>query len=397
MAQRLSRYPLPPRLARVVVEAMARGAGEAGCRVAALLGMNARCERNDLLTALDLPPDERLREATAQLMRMARVSRRPASQNRDMGHPNSHRENRGSDGLGGRDEALLLAVLVGFPDRVARRRAGNRVMLASGVSAELAGEAPAYEFLVALDAEDRKDNPLPLVRMTARVEPEWLLELFPERIVEQVDLVWNRSSERVERVASLLYDKLMLEDTRGNAGDQEAAEMLARVAMEMGIEKFVDRELLEQFTMRVAVAGFEPVDVEGCVRELCLGLHSLADLRGASWSLLPLLEQQVNMRLLQELAPATVRLPTGRQTKVHYEQDRPPWIASRLQDFFGMRQTPAIGPEKTPLVIHLLAPNQRAVQTTSDLAGFWERLYPQVRRELMRRYPRHAWPESPVG
>jgi ATP-dependent helicase HrpB len=100
-------------------------------------------------------------------------------------------------------------------------------------------------------------------------------------------------------------------------------------------------------------------------------------------------------RRLEQIAPARIRLPSGRQTQVHYEPGKPPWIASRLQDFFGMRETPRIGPEQTPVVVHLLAPNQRAVQTTSDLAGFWERLYPQVRRELMRRYPRHSWPERP--
>ncbi|WP_254063595.1 ATP-dependent helicase C-terminal domain-containing protein [Granulicella sp. S190] len=91
----------------------------------------------------------------------------------------------------------------------------------------------------------------------------------------------------------------------------------------------------------------------------------------------------------------SVRLQNGRPTKIHYSGDKPPWIASRLQDFFGMRDTPRIGADHTPLVVHLLAPNQRAVQTTTDLAGFWERLYPQVRRELMRRYPRHSWPEGP--
>jgi ATP-dependent helicase HrpB len=80
---------------------------------------------------------------------------------------------------------------------------------------------------------------------------------------------------------------------------------------------------------------------------------------------------------------------------VHYEAGQPPWIASRLQDFFGMRQTPAIAGGAVPLVVRLLAPNQRPVQTTTDLAGFWQRLYPQVRKELSRRYPKHAWPENP--
>jgi ATP-dependent helicase HrpB len=68
-----------------------------------------------------------------------------------------------------------------------------------------------------------------------------------------------------------------------------------------------------------------------------------------------------------------------------------------LQDFFGMRETPAVARGAVPLVLLLLAPNQRPVQTTSDLAGFWQRLYPQVRKELARRYPKHAWPEDPLG
>ena len=88
-----------------------------------------------------------------------------------------------------------------------------------------------------------------------------------------------------------------------------------------------------------------------------------------------------------------LRLPAGREVTVHYEPGKPPWIESRLQDFFGVAQTPRIN--GIPVVVHLLAPNRRPVQVTTDLAGFWERLYPQVRRELSRRYPKHKWPEKP--
>jgi ATP-dependent helicase HrpB len=124
-------------------------------------------------------------------------------------------------------------------------------------------------------------------------------------------------------------------------------------------------------------------------------LLSFADLKVAARNFILLLEQKVGSRRLNQVAPESLRLQSGRQTKIHYEHGKTPWIASRLQDFFGMRETPRIGEGKTPLVIHLLAPNHRAVQTTTDLAGFWERLYPQVRRDMMRRYPKHAWPERP--
>jgi ATP-dependent helicase HrpB len=111
-------------------------------------------------------------------------------------------------------------------------------------------------------------------------------------------------------------------------------------------------------------------------RNLCLGLQSFGDLRNASRNFIPLLEEKLNMRLLDEIAPLSIRLKNGGQTKIHYKEGRPPWISSRLQDVFGIQEIPRIGPDNTPLVIHLLAPNHRAVQTTTVLAGFWERLQP---------------------
>ena len=143
MEQQLARFPLSPRLSRILVEALDRGVGEDGCLAAALLGLGVRSEKNDLLAAMDLPQEYRLRQHMEQLIRMA--------------HPPKQTRHD--------DEALLLSVLVGFPDRVARRRTGNQVLLSTGISAELAGETPPYEFMLALDAEDRQENPLPLIRM----------------------------------------------------------------------------------------------------------------------------------------------------------------------------------------------------------------------------------------
>jgi ATP-dependent helicase HrpB len=128
------------------------------------------------------------------------------------------------------------------------------------------------------------------------------------------------------------------------------------------------------------------------LRALACGRKSFAELEEvARRELLRTLHRQLP-RGLDAIAPASIKLPGGRQVHVHYEPGQPPWIASRLQDFFGMRETPRIAGGKVPLVARLLAPNQRPVQTTSDLAGFWERLYPQVRKELSRRYPKHKWP-----
>src|SRR5439155_6787411 len=99
-------------------------------------------------------------------------------------------------------------------------------------------------------------------------------------------------------------------------------------------------------------------------------------------------------QLLRAEAPERIRLPGGRKLPVHYEPGKPPWIESRLQDFFGSSSGPTICRGRVPLTLHLLAPNGRAVQVTRDLAGFWRQHYPALRRELARRYPRHPWPDD---
>jgi ATP-dependent helicase HrpB len=375
MMRRMARYPLAPRLSRIMVEALERGVGEDGCVAAAVLGADFPLGNNDLLAATDhAHQDRRLLRHIEQLRKIARP---PKQRHHD-------------------EDAFRKSVLTGFPDRVARLRSENQVLLSTGGSAEVAGERPRYEFMVAVEAEDRKEKPLPLIRMTSRIEPEWLIDMFPDRVREQSDVVWNRGNEQVETVSALLYDELVIQESRSGVPDSEkAAELLAQKALEAGIARFTDTDALEGFMARAEFAGLEAPDIPQAVGSLCGGLKSFAELKSAARDLVSILENQVGSRRLNELAPARIRLKSGQTVTVHYESHKSPWIASRLQDFFGMNETPRIGPQRTPLVVHLLAPNRRPVQTTTDLAGFWQRLYPEVRRELMRRYPKHKWPERP--
>ena len=382
-ARQMARYPLHPRLARLVMDAVERGAGEEGCRAAAALSSGARSPSCDLMTLIDSPFDPITQRHFEQIRRIVRPSK-----------PQRHDPH-----------ALALAILTAFPDRVARRRKDNQLLLASGGSALLDCESRA-EFLVAADIENRTEHALPLVRLYCALDPAGLpyvlVDLFPDRVKECAGVEWNRSAERVDAVSALLYENLVIEETRSGSPDPEqAAALLADRALEAGMERFVDREELDQFLARIAFASehgsIAKLDLEPTLRELCRGLKSFAELKKAGASLIPTLEQRAGSRLLNEIAPGRIRLPNGRQTKINYEAGKPPWIASRLQDFFGMRETPRIANGKVPLVVHLLAPNKRPVQTTTDLAGFWQRLYPQVRRELGRRYPKHAWPEDPYS
>jgi ATP-dependent helicase HrpB len=100
--------------------------------------------------------------------------------------------------------------------------------------------------------------------------------------------------------------------------------------------------------------------------------------------------------LLQRLAPLDIKIGAGYRVKVNYRASSSPWIEARLQNFFGQAATPKILNDNLPLTVHLLAPNMRALQVTTDLAGFWKRVYPGLRNEYQRKYPRHFWPENPM-
>ena len=355
----MAELPLPPRLARLVLEARRRGVPAKGCAVAAVLSAGERGS-SDLLTLAESDWQPQTRRVFDQLRK--RIPERDA-------------RNAG-------EAAILQSVLAAFPDRVARHRRDGELLLSSGGSARFPN--CRWEFLVAVDIEERREHGLPLVRLAAPIEPEWLLE----RATERVSLEWNRTAERVEQVTALIYDQLVIEESRAPATPgEEASQILAQKALEAGVSRFADPDAVEQIRSRAAFAGIE-IDPESALAALCQGRTAFKHLESAD------LVAALRPSHLSQAAPDRLRLPGGREVRIHYETGKPPWIESRLQDFFGMKETPRIG--RTAVVAHLLAPNHRPVQVTSDLAGFWERLYPQVRKELSRRYPKHKWPEKPV-
>jgi len=405
---------------RLMVEARRRGVAREGCAVAALLSAGDRLparaphrSRSDLLVLLEgewsAYAARLFRQLGGEKLRRNAAAIRPwqaeACPTKAGGAGGSACEPADAEA------ALLISILTAFPDRVARRRQGAGVQLASGAAAELASNSTVTdaELFVAVEAEDRQDRKAPLVRLASAIEPEWLLDLFGDRLREVSALQWNRAGERVEAVTSLMFDQIAIETRRTPPDPEQAGIFLAHQAVEAGLGRFADLEEIAAFQARVqfaaqhvAVAELDAAAIEAALAQLATGLKSFAELESATRGagLLREIERRMppgTRRLLEEIAPASIRLPRGRQVPVHYEPGQPPWIASRLQDFFGMRQTPAVGRGAVPVVVRLLAPNQRPVQMTSDLAGFWRRLYPQVRKELSRRYPKHAWPENPLG
>ncbi|MBL8295448.1 MAG: ATP-dependent helicase HrpB, partial [Bryobacterales bacterium] len=232
--------------------------------------------------------------------------------------------------------------------------------------------------------------------------PELLVDVFPKSITEDSTVEWNRVAERVEARSVLVYGNIVIEESRSGSVDPEAAaHLLAEKAIEAGLTRFADADELDRLLARCAFAARhsnlpEP-DPQATLEQLSLGLKSFAELEQADLLGAILSRYTPQQRqLLDQIAPDRLLLPSGRTARINYARDKDPWIASRLQDFFGWRDTPRIANNAVPLTLHLLAPNQRPVQTTRDLSGFWQRLYPQLRRELGRRYPKHKWPEDPL-
>jgi ATP-dependent helicase HrpB len=303
-----------------------------------------------------------------------------------------------------------MATLTAFPDRVMRRRSpgATQAVLATGGAAEI-GPLPPADLLVAVDAEERpaQKGRSVVVRLAVGIEPDWLLDLVPGGLSESEEAAWNAGTARVEVTSRLCYGAVVLDESRKAAPPSpEASRILADAvlgvaentgAMAAGSAPSVQvkLELLRGAFPERDIPVLDEAHVRALLSSACEGLTSLAEL-----SAVPLEERlrqalpPAVVSLLREATPDHVRLPGGRQVPIHYDPGKPPWIESRLQDFFGMRAGPTVGLGRVPLTLHLLAPNHRAVQVTSDLAGFWQKHYPAIRRELSRRYPRHSWPED---
>lgn len=422
LGRRMLRFPVHPRVARMLCEAETRGVAREACIIGGLLGARElRLERrgrageaklsspSDLIDDLDIMLSGRkdgvdratayqVDRAAKQLERLVDTRVRPPATD---------------DAL---DRELMIAILTAYPDRVGKRRAPKspEIVFAGGGSGTLAPSSAVIEpeLLVAVDVSEtgsRGQASRVQIRRASAVDASWLLDLYMDRIAEVDELVWNASKERVERIAQMTYDGLPIDEQRDVEGARRAgaaaARVLAKQALAAGIQRFINPDALTEWRARVAFAAkvapesgiVAPTDevLADVIARACEGAISFAELR--NMGLLSLLDASLGdkRRVVDKLAPTHLQLGR-RRTPIHYEIDQAPWVASRMQDFFGFARAPSVGEGRVPLVLHLLAPNQRPVQVTTDLPGFWVKHYPALRKQLMRRYPRHQWPEDPL-
>ncbi|MFT6399628.1 MAG: ATP-dependent helicase HrpB [Bradymonadia bacterium] len=309
------------------------------------------------------------------------------------------------------DEAFGRAVLAAFPDRVGRRRTEQApaAHLADGKGATLHPSSALSKndrlFVAVHAAPPHGGKGDAVVTIAGRIEEGWLDESLIE---SRIEVRFDRSLERVTASAVRSYLAVQLAEhpaplTKSAASEAAllgAARAAPAKALNTADETF-DRLRARWEWVRSARPDLEliPLDDDGLgefLPMLCHGKSSFKELRAIDLAshirnAVPYREWQ----RLDQLAPESISIPSGRTAKLRYEDDGPPVLAVRIQELFGLQETPRVAGGKVPLVVHLLAPNGRPQQITSDLGSFWKNGYPEVRKELRSRYPRHSWPDDP--
>ncbi len=304
--------------------------------------------------------------------------------------------------------AIAQAILTGFSDRVCRRLkpSAPNLAVAGGGSAELNRDSAVRhaEWLCAVEAEARPNRSM-LVRSASAIDPLWLLDRYSDRIQERTEIQFNEQKQIVEAIDLMLYEDLPLSrSVCPNPDPIAVARCLVSRAQSVGGLSHFAGEDWEKFAARWTFAAahsdsvppLKDEELETLFISLAESCISFAELKKACT--FDAIRNHIGyefVRAIDALAPSQVEVGLGRTIAVHYEVGKAPYVATYLQDFFGLTKTPLLAKGRVPVLLHLWAPNKHAVQVTADLDGFWTRHYPAIRKELMRQYPRHTWPEDP--
>jgi ATP-dependent helicase HrpB len=312
------------------------------------------------------------------------------------------------------DDAGVLAAR-GWPDRIARVQQGARYLLANGKGATLEGAQPLVgtPWLVAIEVDDRGGDLR--ILQAAPLDPSAFEGTLADVVEVSEAVLWNRESGRVE--ADRVHRIGAVELMRSPLPDPDPVAVAAQLAegvRDAGLHALPwtpeSRHLRGRIAFMRRLDVQEPVwpDVsdEGLLETLetwllphAQGVRSLEALRkrvdlgealltGVSW--------EARQRM-ERWAPTHLQVPSGSRIPVSYEDPEAPVLAVRLQEVFGLRETPRVAEGRVPLTIHLLSPAHRPVQVTRDLESFWRDAYFEVRKDLRGRYPKHFWPDDPLS
>jgi ATP-dependent helicase HrpB len=398
--RQLRRLPLPPRLARMVIDAARVGQGTLAAELAVLIGERGLggddIDMRERLAALRRDRSPRARDARAMTQRWVEVV--------DISSPAS----------GGGDLSVGALIALAFPERIAKNRGGTAgaFLLANGRGANLDPASPlARESFLAV-AELAGSAAQGRILSAAPITPDEIETHFADRIIAREDVTFDAANLSLRGRNSRRLGAIVLgERAVPVLPDENNARLLAESIASLGIDRLPWTEALRQWRDRVMFLrhseGAEWPDLSdaalagSAVEWLAPALGGRTSLAGLpadefTAALGELLPWPLRRRLDAE-APIYFEAPTGTRVPIDYASEGGPKIAIRVQELFGLDRHPAIAGGKVPLAIELLSPAQRPVQTTRDLHGFWRGSYAAVRAEMRGRYPKHPWPEDPLA
>ncbi|KAF0218552.1 MAG: ATP-dependent helicase [Geobacteraceae bacterium] len=316
--------------------------------------------------------------------------------------------------------ATASAVIVGlmlawaYPDRIARQRepGSDRYLLANGRGGRLSQRSAlrdqTYIVAVAMEGGERGDG---MIHLASAIALEAVRTECAANIVRQRMVVWDDVEGRVTACEEERFHALVLSSRPITPSEDEVRSALLKGIIEgRGLTVLNWTPQAAQFQARVLflaklfpTSGWPDLSTGRLIETLaewlgpCLnGIKSLSALSGVD--ILPALKGLLTweqVRKLDEGAPTHLQAPSGSRVAVLYSPDGPPVLAVKLQELFGLADTPTVAWGKVPVLLHLLSPARRPIQVTQDLKNFWNTVYPEVKKELKGRYPKHPWPDDP--
>jgi ATP-dependent helicase HrpB len=308
-------------------------------------------------------------------------------------------------------DEVRKCVLAGFPDHLARRldAATLRCDLIHGRRGMLAresaiGKAPLLVAAEITEVGGRGGEVNVLLNIATAVEEAWLNELFPGELATVREVTYDPAAKRVVFKRERRFRDLVLESKSGSddVPSNEAASILAKEVIAGRITIDAWDEAVEQWISRVnRMAEWFPeleVNVIGdsdrvtLIEQVCYGETSARGVKGRE--VMPVLRDWLTaeqLAAMDEYVPERLTMANGRKARLAYPKEGPPVMSARIQELYGINGRFSIGGGRVPVKIEVLAPNQRPLQVTDDLASFWQTIYPKIKPELSRKYPRHEW------
>ena len=312
------------------------------------------------------------------------------------------------------DAEVRKCVLAGFSDQVAKRLDTGtlRCELVHGRRGFLARESAIQKAPLLVVAEvseiGRGDGEVStLLSMATAIEEPWLKELFPADYREERGVVYDPQMKRVITRRERRFRDLVLEAKMSgeDAPLSDAAALLTKEVLEGRVKIEAWDEVVEQWIVRVnrlsewfpelEVNPLTEADRATLIEQICygeLGARAVANKdKGAIMSVLRDWLTTEQIAVLDDYLPERLVMANGRKAKIDYAKEGPPVLSARIQELYGIEGKFTLGHGRVPVKIHVLAPNYRPIQVTDDLTSFWRDMYPTVKTELSRRYPRHEW------